>query len=59
MLLPSSSTSGGQSEGITGSITAVAAGGVRLLDPDLVDDFIIASQSAEDVHVRHLYINRQ
>jgi hypothetical protein len=49
VLRPSSSTSGGQSEGGVGLVAAAI-----VLLPDLVEDFIIASQSAEDVHVRQL-----
>jgi hypothetical protein len=49
VLRPSSSTSGGQSEGVVGLVAAAI-----MLLLDLVEDFIIASQSAEDVHVRQL-----
>jgi hypothetical protein len=49
VLRPRSSTSGGQSEGGVGLVVAAVG-----LFPDLVEDFIIASQSAEDVHVRQL-----
>jgi hypothetical protein len=55
VLRPSSSTSGGQSEGTAGVASVVAAGDGLLLAPGFVEDFIIASQSAEDVHVRQLH----
>ena len=58
VLRPSSSTSGGQSNAVAGLGTAAVAE-VLLPAPSFVEDFIIASQSAEDVHVRQLQENYQ
>lgn len=57
VLRPSSSTSGGQSEGAMGGATAADAEAAVELLAGLVDDLIIANQSAEDVHVRQLQKN--
>lgn len=61
VLRPSSSTSGGHS-GVAArlvTVAAAAAAEVLLPGPGFVEDFIIASQSAEDVHVRQLQENDQ
>lgn len=44
---------------VAGFAPATAAAAVLLPAPGFVEDFIIASQSAEDVHVRQLQWNRQ
>ena len=54
VLRPSSSTSGGQSESVVGLATAAAVGDIFLPALGFVDDFIIAIQSADEVHVRQL-----
>lgn len=58
VLRPSSSTSGGHSGAAARLVTAAAAE-VLLPGPGFVEDFIIASQSAEEVHVRQLQENDQ